>query len=130
MVRGECGLGKTALLDWVSSRPATARCCVPPGSRRRWSWPSPGCISCSRPILSRLDNLPSPQRDALQMAFGFREGAAPDRFFIALAVLSLLADPAKRQPLICLIDDEQWLDRASAQALAFVRGAWVRSPWA
>ena len=72
------------------------------------------------PILSQLDNLPSPQRDALQLAFGFRAGAAPDRFFIALAVLSLLADTAQQRPLICLIDDEQWLDRASAQALTFV----------
>ncbi|MDX6490637.1 MAG: hypothetical protein QOD43_882, partial [Gaiellaceae bacterium] len=72
------------------------------------------------PILDRIDGLPVPQRDALRTAFGLSPGSAPDRFFIGLAVLSLLSDVAEEQPLICLVDDEQWLDRASADALAFV----------
>jgi hypothetical protein len=71
-------------------------------------------------MLSRLERLPDPQRDALGVAFGLRSGAAPDRFLVGLAVLSLLSEVAADQPLLCLIDDAQWLDQASAQALAFV----------
>jgi hypothetical protein len=71
-------------------------------------------------MLDRLDGLPEPQRDALRTAFGLRSGAPPDRFLIGLAVLSLLADVAEEQPLVCLLDDARWLDRASAEALAFV----------
>src|SRR5437879_5697425 len=72
------------------------------------------------PMLDRLERLPVPQRDALGVAFGVSPGPAPDRFVIGLAVLSLLSDVAEERPLICLVDDEQWLDRASAQVLAFV----------
>ena len=120
VVRGECGLGKTALLDWVVEHGGDCQVLRAGGVEAEMEFAFAGLHQLLAPILSGLDNLPPPQRDALQMAFGFREGAAPDRFFMALAVLSLLADTAKRQPLICLIDDEQWLDRASAQALAFV----------
>jgi DNA-binding CsgD family transcriptional regulator len=120
VVRGECGLGKTALLDWVVEHADDCQVLRAAGVEAEMELPFAGLHQLLAPILSGLDNLPPPQRDALQMAFGFREGAAPDRFFIALAVLSLLADTAKQEPLICLIDDEQWLDRASAQALAFV----------
>src|SRR5258705_10841199 len=72
------------------------------------------------PMLDRLERLPAPQRDALRTAFGLSPGSAPDRFFVALAVLSLLSDAAEEQPLICVVDDAQWLDRASGQVLAFV----------
>ena len=72
------------------------------------------------PMLDRMKRLPPPQRDALLTAFGVSPGPAPDLFFVGLAVLSLLSDVAEERPLICLVDDEQWLDRASAQALAFV----------
>ena len=71
-------------------------------------------------MLDRLDELPGPQRDALATAFGLVDGAPPDRFLVGLAVLSLLSDGAQEQPLVCLIDDAQWLDRVSAQLLAFV----------
>ena len=72
------------------------------------------------PMLGGLDGLPGPQQDALRVAFGLQEGATPDRFLVGLAVLSLLAEAAEEHPLLCLVDDAQWLDRASAQALAFV----------
>jgi DNA-binding CsgD family transcriptional regulator len=72
------------------------------------------------PMLDRLERLPDPQRAALRTAFGISAGPAPDRFLIGLGVLSLLSDAATRRPLVCLVDDEQWLDRASAQVLAFV----------
>ena len=72
------------------------------------------------PLLDRLDRLAAPQRDALGVAFGLQAGAAPDRFLVGLAVLSLLAEVADEQPILCVVDDAQWLDRASAQALVFV----------
>jgi DNA-binding CsgD family transcriptional regulator len=72
-----------------------------------------------RPMLDRLDRLPDPQRDALAVAFGLQSGYAPDRFLVGVAVLGLLSEVAADQPLLCLIDDAQWLDQASAQALAF-----------
>ncbi|MGO9511410.1 MAG: AAA family ATPase, partial [Mycobacterium sp.] len=120
VVRGESGMGKTALLEWVVEHAGGCHVLRAAGVQAEMELAYAGLHQLLAPALSRLDNLPSPQRDALQMAFGLRAGAAPDRFFIALAVLSLLADTAKERPLICLIDDEQWLDGTSAQALAFV----------
>ena len=78
-----------------------------------------GSHSLSAPLLDRLGRLPAPQRDTLGTAFGLREGAAPDRFLIGLAVLTLLSEVAEERPLLCVVDDAQWLDRASAQVLAF-----------
>ena len=120
VLRGECGMGKTALLEWVVEQASDCQVLRAAGVQAEMELAFAGLHQLLARTLPRLENLPRPQRDALQMAFGMQAGAAPDRFFIALALLSLLADTAKQRPLICLIDDEQWLDRASAQALAFV----------
>ena len=82
--------------------------------------PFAGLQQLCAPMLERLGRLPGPQRDALRIAFGLVAGDAPDRFFVGLAVLSLLSDVAEDEPLVCVVDDAQWLDQASAQALAFV----------
>jgi predicted ATPase len=71
-------------------------------------------------MLDRLERLPAAQRDALRSAFGLSPGLVPDRFLVALATLSLFSEVAAERPMVCVVDDEQWLDRASAQALAFV----------
>ena len=81
-------------------------------------------------MLGSLERLPDPQRDAVEVAFGLRSGPAPDRFEVGLAMLGLLAEVAEQEPLVCVIDDAQWLDQASARTLAFVaRSSWQsRSP--
>ena len=79
-----------------------------------------GLHSLCTPMLDRVDHLPEPQRDALSTAFGLSAGPPPDRFLVGLAVLSLLAESAEEQPLVCIVDDAQWLDRVSAETLAFV----------
>jgi len=80
------------------------------------------------PLLDRVEGLPGPQRDALGVAFGLREGGAPDRFLVGLAVLTLLAEVAEDRPLLCVVDDAQWLDRASAQVLAFTARRLLAEP--
>ena len=120
VVRGEAGVGKTALLEYVAERASSCRIVRIAGVESEMELAFAGLHQLCAPILDGLDGLPGPQRDALRVAFGLHGGDTPDRFLVALAVLSLLADVAERQPLVCLVDDAQWLDRASAQTLAFV----------
>ena len=120
VVRGEAGVGKTALLEYVTQRASGCRIVRVVGVESEMELAFAGLHQLCAPMLDGLDGLPSPQRDALRAAFGLQDGAAPDRFLVALAVLSLLAEAAEAGPLVCLIDDAQWLDRASAQTLAFV----------
>src|SRR6185503_20245129 len=82
--------------------------------------PFAGLQQLCAPFTDRLEHLPEPQHDALATAFGLRPGGAPDRFLVGLAVLSLLSDAAAERPLVCVVDDAQWLDAASSQTLAFV----------
>ena len=120
MVRGEPGVGKTALLEYVVEQASGCRVARAAGVQSEMELAFAGLHQLCAPMLDRLERLPVPQRDALRTAFGVSPGPAPDRFLVGLAVLSLLSDVAEEQPLICLVDDEQWLDRASAQVLAFV----------
>jgi DNA-binding CsgD family transcriptional regulator len=120
VVRGEAGVGKTALLEYVAERASACRIVRVAGVESEMELAFAGLHQLCAPMLDGLDGLPGPQRDALRVAFGLQDGAAPNRFLVALAVLSLLAEAAEVEPLVCLVDDAQWLDRASAQALAFV----------
>ena len=120
VVRGEPGVGKTALLDHLVEHAADCRVVRAAGVQSEMELAFAGLHQLLAPMLDRLERIPEPQRDALRTAFGVSPGPAPDRFFVGLAVLSLLSEVAEERPLICVVDDEQWLDRASAQVLAFV----------
>ena len=120
VLRGEAGVGKTALLEYLQRRASGCRIARAAGVESEMELPFAGLHQLCAPMLHRLGRLPGPQGDALGAAFGLRDGDAPDRFLVGLAVLSLLSDVAEEHPLICVLDDAQWLDRASAQAFAFV----------
>jgi DNA-binding CsgD family transcriptional regulator len=117
---GEAGLGKTALLEYVSNRASGCRIERAAGVESEMELAFAGLQQLCAPMLGRLDRLHGPQRDALATAFGLKAGDPPDRFLVGLAVLTLLSDAAEEQPLVCLVDDAHWLDKASRQILAFV----------
>ena len=120
VVHGDPGVGKTALLDYLADRAAGFRVMRVAGVQSEMELAFAGLHQFCVPLLDRLDRLPVPQRDALRVAFGVSHGPAPDRFLVALAVLSLLSETAVERPLLCVIDDQHWLDSASAQALGFL----------
>ena len=120
VLRGEAGVGKTALLEYVVQRASACRVMRAAGVQSEMELAFAALHQLTAPVLDRLERLPEPQRDALCTAFGLSAGTAPDRFLVGLAALSLLSEVAEDRPLVCVVDDEQWLDRASAQALAFV----------
>jgi DNA-binding CsgD family transcriptional regulator len=120
VVCGEAGVGKTALLESVIGSVSGFRVARAVGVESEMELAFAALQQLCAPMLDRLDRLPAPQQDAVGVAFGLRAGSAPDRFLVGLAVLSLLAEVAEEQPLVCVVDDAQWLDRASAQALVFV----------
>ena len=119
VVRGEAGVGKTALLDYAVQEAADLRVARAVGVESEMELTFAALHQLCGPMLDRLDRLPAPQRAALGTAFGLEGGPPPDRFLVGLAVLSLLSEVAAERPLLCVVDDAQWLDRASAQALAF-----------
>jgi len=119
VARGEPGVGKTALLDNLAGQAEGCRVVRAAGVQSEMELVYAGLHQLLAPMLDRLERLPVPQRDALRTAFGISAGPAPDRFLVALAVLSLLSEVAGERPLVCVIDDQQWLDQASAQALGF-----------
>jgi DNA-binding CsgD family transcriptional regulator len=120
VLRGEAGVGKSALLGYLSGRAAGWQVARAAGAESEMELAYAGLHQLCAPLLDRLDRLPVPQRDALATVFGRSVGPAPDRFLVGLATLTLLAEVAEAQPLVCIIDDTQWLDHASAQILGFV----------
>ena len=120
VLRGDPGVGKTALLDYLARRASGCHVARVSGVQSEMELAFAGLHQLGAPMLSRAEHLPAPQRDALRTAFGQAAGPPPDRFMVGLAILSLLSEVAGEQPLVCLIDDMQWLDQASAQALGFV----------
>ncbi|MFF7888772.1 AAA family ATPase [Streptomyces sp. NPDC020794] len=120
VVRGEAGIGKTELLNHLFDRATGCRVVRAAGVQSEMELSYAGLHQLCAPLLSHLDDLPEPQRDALRTAFGMEAGDAPDRFLVSLATLSLLAGAAGDEPLLCLVDDAQWLDRVSSQTLEFV----------
>ncbi|MFC8419309.1 AAA family ATPase [Streptomyces sp. NPDC057236] len=120
VLRGEAGVGKTALLDHGRSGADGCRNVSATGVESERELAFGGLHQLCVPFLDRIGLLPAPQRDALATAFGLSTGAVPDRFLVGLAVLGLLTDVAAREPLLCFVDDAQWLDEMSSQTLAFV----------
>ncbi|MFF0084863.1 AAA family ATPase [Streptomyces canus] len=120
VLRGEPGIGKTELLGHLLGRATGCRTIRAAGVQSEMELSYAGLHQLCAPLLTGLDQLPEPQRDALGTSFGLRAGATPDRFLVGLATLSLLADAGGDQPLVCVVDDAQWLDKASALTLEFV----------
>jgi DNA-binding CsgD family transcriptional regulator len=120
VLRGEAGIGKSALLDYAAERAEGCRVLRATGVEWEMELPFAGLHQLCAGLLDGRQRLPAPQRDAVATAFGFSSGSQPDRFLVGLAVLSLMSAAAEERPLICVVDDVQWLDRSSAQVLAFV----------
>ena len=120
VLRGEAGLGKTAMLDYASRSCEGCRVIRAAGVESEMELPFAALHQLMLPLLDGVERLPDPQRDALRTAFGQVSGQGPDRFLVGLAVLTLLSDAAEQQPLVCIVDDAQWLDHSSAQVLSFV----------
>ena len=119
VVRGEPGVGKTALLDYLAGRASGCLVARAAGVQSEMELPFAGLHQLCAAMLDHAASLPDPQREALRTAFGLSVGPAPDRFLVGLAVLGLLSESAGERPLVCVVDDQQWLDHASAQALGF-----------
>jgi DNA-binding CsgD family transcriptional regulator len=120
VIRGEAGSGKSALLGYVSERVDGWQVARAVGVQSEMELAHSGLHQLCAPYFDRLDRLPAPQRNALATVFGRDSGPAPDRFLVGLATLTLFAEVAEKQPLVCIVDDAQWLDKASAQILGFV----------
>jgi DNA-binding CsgD family transcriptional regulator len=120
VLRGEAGIGKSALLDDLAIRAPDCRICRAVGVESEMELAYAGLQQLCGPIVDRVTDLPSPRRDALEKVFGLSTGCPPDRFLVGMAVLDLVAVAAERQPVICIVDDAQWLDRSSLQTVGFV----------
>jgi DNA-binding CsgD family transcriptional regulator len=127
-LRGEAGVGKTALLEYLVGAASDLQVVRASGVESEMELAFASLQQLCAPMLDRLGLLPSPQRHALAIAFGLSEGAAPDRFLVGLAVLTLLSEVSGERPLLCVVDDAQWLDRASALTLAFVARRLLAEP--
>src|SRR5262249_43221204 len=119
VLRGEAGVGKSALLDYLEQRAARCRVARIAGVESGMELAFAGLHRLCAPFSARFEGLPRPQREALGTALGLQDGDVPDRFRVGLAVLGLLAEVAEERPVVCVVDDTHWLDAASRQALAF-----------
>jgi DNA-binding CsgD family transcriptional regulator len=128
VLRGEAGVGKTALLEYTSDLASGFRCVQVAGVQSDMELAFAGLHQLCAPLLNHLDELPEPQRQALNVAFGRGVGPTPDRFLVGLAVLSLMAAAAHDKPLLCVVDDAQWLDQVSVQTLGFVARRLLAEP--
>jgi DNA-binding CsgD family transcriptional regulator len=128
VLRGEAGIGKTALLEYLIASASDVTVVRAVGVQSDMELAFAGLHQLCAPLLDRLERLPAPQREALRIVFGLNEGPAPDRFFVGLAVLSLLSEAAEQRPLLCVVDDAQWLDQASALTVAFVARRLLADP--
>ena len=130
VLRGEAGIGKTALLEFLIERAAGFQVVRAAAIESELEFVYAGLHQLCSPYLHRVEKLPGPQREALRTAFGLQPGIAPDRFLVGLAALTLLCEVAEERPLLCVVDDAQWLDQASAQALEFVARRLAAEPLA
>src|SRR5207253_10915277 len=120
VIRGEPGVGKTALLDFAVGAGSDLRIVRAAGTESEMELPFAALHRLCAPLPDYRDRLPGPQREALDITVGMSPGRAPARFLVGLAVLGAFADVAEARPLVCIVDDAHWLDQASAQTLAFV----------
>src|SRR5215208_3252042 len=120
VLRGEAGIGKTALLEYLIESASDLNVARAVGVESEMELPFASLHQLCAPMLDRRERLPDPQRQALEIVFGLSAGPPPDPFLVGLAVLSLFSDVADERPLLCVVDDAQWLDQASALMLAFV----------
>ncbi|MDP9318972.1 MAG: ATP-binding protein, partial [Actinomycetota bacterium] len=120
VVHGEPGVGKTALLEYAVEAGQGFRVARTSGVEAEMELPFGAAQQLCSPFIELLERLPQPQHDALSVAFGLAAGQPPNPFLVGLAVLGLLSEAAEEGPLLVVVDDAQWLDRASARALAFV----------
>ena len=130
VVRGEAGIGKTALLRYAARQASGLRITEVEGIQAEMELSFAGIHRLCAPMLGGLEVLAEPQQNALRVAWGMASGDTPDRFLVAVAVLNLLSATAEKRPLLCLVDDAQWLDAASVQALGFVARRLVAEPMA
>lgn len=128
VLRGEAGVGKTELLHYAVEQASGMRCVQVAGIQSDMELAFAGLQQLCAPLMVHVDELPEPQREALVVAFGRGVGPTPDRFLVGLAVLSLFAAAAHDQPLLCVVDDAQWLDQVSVQTLAFVARRLLAEP--
>jgi DNA-binding CsgD family transcriptional regulator len=128
VVRGEAGVGKSALLRAVAPQASGFRVAKIAGVESEMELPFAGLHQLCAPMLDRLDGLPPPQQRALRVALGLASGDPPDRFLVALGALTLLSETAEEEPVVCFIDDAQWLDGASRQVLGFVARRLLAEP--
>jgi DNA-binding CsgD family transcriptional regulator len=120
VLRGEAGVGKSALLDWAAEQAGDMQVARVAGAEAEMDMGFAGLHQLLVPFMAGLEGLPAPQQQALKSAFGLVAGPPPDRFLVGLAALTVLTDAAAARPVLCLIDDVQWLDRVSIEVLGFV----------